>query len=91
MTAKDLLKYLETLESRNINLNNVEIALGDDEELNGLHYGSYVELVSTKDVKDYKWEDVVNGKIPIEDYSADNIKVQVKELFGKNKKVLMIS
>ena len=49
LTIGDLKAYIEELESKGYDLNNIPVYLGNDDELNGIHNGWCVELIDKND------------------------------------------
>ena len=49
LTIGDLKAYIEELECKGYDLNNIPVYLGNDDELNGVHNGWCVELIDKND------------------------------------------
>ena len=91
MNAEDLFRYLKFMKDMGKDLNKVEIALGDDEELNGVHYCSFIHLYNTKNVKNYTWQDLSSGKISLDNFAENETKKDLKELHKNADEVILIS
>lgn len=89
LKVRDLLAVLDDIKKRYClspkELKNLNIYLGDDEELNGIHYGLFCQEVNIEDSKGYTLNDVAQGKITITDYSAQSLATDIKELNEKQK------
>lgn len=64
-------------------LNDLNIYLGDDEELNGIHYGLFCQDVNVDEAKGYKWSDMESGKITFDEYCQQSLQQDVKDLNEK--------
>jgi hypothetical protein len=53
MKASELLHILESMKQRK-DFDNLEVYLGDDEELNGIHESYYCQIVDANN-KDFEW------------------------------------
>lgn len=95
LTFRDLISCITQIQKEN-NLTNLELAdlpiiIGDDEELNGVHEAYFMQLVDTTKSKGYRWTDVEEKKITFEEYTQQSLETDVKEQTRINGKCILIS
>lgn len=78
LNGQDIYNLLKDLKSKGANLKNVNIYIGNDEELNGIHSAFCIDIINTldKDDKDYFIEMINNDYTNIE-YNEEKINILI--------------
>lgn len=83
LTFRNLLSGIIQLQKEH-NLTDLELAdipiiIGDDEELNGVHEAYFIQAVNTKEAKGYTWKDLEEKKVDFDEYCKYSLQQDVKD------------
>ena len=83
LTFRDLLNGIVKLQKEHklsdMELADIPIILGDDEELNGVHEAYFIQGVDTKEAKGYTWKDLEEKKVDFDEYCKYSLQQDVKD------------
>lgn len=83
LTFRDLLNGIIRLQKEHklsdMELADIPIILGDDEELNGVHEAYFIQAVDTKETKGYTWKDVEEKKVSFDEFGKYSLQQDVKD------------